>query len=44
MLARSAWHVRRRRALPGALPGAGYDYDEVWGGLLGDDRLPPEAP
>jgi hypothetical protein len=38
---RSALHRRRRRPLPGALPGVGYDYDLVWGGLLGDDRLPP---
>jgi glycosyltransferase involved in cell wall biosynthesis len=28
--------------LPGALPGVGYNYDQVWGGLLDDDRLPPE--
>jgi glycosyltransferase involved in cell wall biosynthesis len=27
--------------LPGALPGIGYDYDRVWGGLLSDKRLPP---
>jgi glycosyltransferase involved in cell wall biosynthesis len=31
----------RRRKLPGALPGVGYNYDEVWGGLLDDPRLPP---
>ena len=37
MLVRSAWHVRRSRTLPGALPGIGYDYDEVWGGLLNED-------
>jgi hypothetical protein len=24
------------RSLPGSLPGSGYDYDELWGGLLGD--------
>jgi hypothetical protein len=29
--------------LPGALPGVGYDYDLVWGGLLDDGRLPPPA-
>ena len=33
-------HVRRH--LPGALPGIGYDYDRVWGGLLNDPRLPPK--
>ncbi len=26
--------------LPGALPGVGYDYDQLWGGLLNDPRLP----
>ncbi|HEY2584810.1 MAG TPA: glycosyltransferase family 2 protein [Tepidisphaeraceae bacterium] len=31
----------RHRHLPGALPGVGYDYDRVWGGLLNDKRLPP---
>jgi glycosyltransferase involved in cell wall biosynthesis len=31
----------RHRHLPGALPGIGYDYDRVWGGLLNDKRLPP---
>jgi glycosyltransferase involved in cell wall biosynthesis len=31
----------QRRQLPGALPGLGYDYDRVWGGLLNDKRLPP---
>lgn len=30
-----------RRHLPGILPGVGYDYDRVWGGLLNDKRLPP---
>ena len=29
------------RSLPGCLPGLGYDYNEVWGGLLDDPRLPP---
>jgi glycosyltransferase involved in cell wall biosynthesis len=29
-----------RGSLPGTLPGAGYDYDSVWGGLLNDTRLP----
>lgn len=32
------------RKLPGALPGVGYDYDRVWGGLLDDPQLPPVAP
>jgi hypothetical protein len=31
----------QHRHLPGALPGIGYDYDRVWGGLLSDKRLPP---
>lgn len=31
------------RRLPGALAGIGYDYDEVWGGLLNEPRLPPPA-
>jgi glycosyltransferase involved in cell wall biosynthesis len=30
----------QRGSLPGALAGAGYDYDSVWGGLLNDSRLP----
>jgi glycosyltransferase involved in cell wall biosynthesis len=29
------------KRLPGNLPGVGYDYDDVWGGLLNTDRLPP---
>ena len=34
----------KRRKLPGALPGVGYDYNQVWGGLLDDGtRLPPLA-
>jgi glycosyltransferase involved in cell wall biosynthesis len=32
----------KRGKLPGALPGVGYNYDQVWGGLLDDGRLPPE--
>jgi len=27
--------------LPGALTGIGYDYDQVWGGLLNDNDIPP---
>jgi glycosyltransferase involved in cell wall biosynthesis len=37
---RSWWHVKTRRLLPGALPGIGYDYDDVWGGQLNERRLP----
>ncbi len=33
----------KRRKLPGCLPGVGYDYDLLWGGLLNDTRLPPTA-
>ena len=33
----------QQRHLPGALPGIGYDYDKVWGGLLNDKRMPPMA-
>ena len=32
----------RHHKLPGALPGVGYDYDDVWGGLLNDTRMPPQ--
>ena len=31
----------KRGKLPGALPGVGYNYDSVWGGLLDEGRLPP---
>jgi hypothetical protein len=31
----------QRRQLPGCLPGIGYDYNEVWGGLLDEPGLPP---
>ncbi len=37
---RSWWHRRTRRLLMGALPGVGYDYDDVWGGQLNETRLP----
>ena len=30
-----------KKMLPGCLPGVGYDYNEVWGGMLDDPRLPP---
>ena len=29
------------KSLPGVLPGIGYNYDQVWGGLLNETRLPP---
>ena len=29
-----------RKQLPGCLPGVGYDYNDVWGGLLDEGRLP----
>ena len=32
-----------KKMLPGCLPGTGYDYNEVWGGLLDERRLPPRA-
>jgi len=38
--ARAAFHARSGRVLPGALGGTGYDYDEVWGGMLNDARVP----
>jgi hypothetical protein len=34
---RSAWHVLRRRPLPGALPGVGWDYDRLWDGRIRGD-------
>lgn len=40
---RGGRYSARRIALPGSLPGAGYDYDELWGGLLNDSRLPPKG-
>jgi glycosyltransferase involved in cell wall biosynthesis len=30
------------KALPGALPGIGYDFDRAWGGLLNDGSMPDE--
>jgi glycosyltransferase involved in cell wall biosynthesis len=36
-------YAQSGRQLPGALSGTGYDYDDVWGGLLKDSRLPPRA-
>jgi glycosyltransferase involved in cell wall biosynthesis len=33
--------AHERRQLPGCLPGVGYDYNEVWGGLLDEPGLPP---
>jgi glycosyltransferase involved in cell wall biosynthesis len=37
--ARAAFHARSGRTLPGALGGTGYDYDDVWGGMLRDTRM-----
>jgi glycosyltransferase involved in cell wall biosynthesis/SAM-dependent methyltransferase len=31
------------RSLPGALPGFGYDYNDLWGGLLRPDAIPQES-
>ena len=31
----------KRKQLPGCLPGIGYDYNQVWGGLLDEPGLPP---
>jgi len=47
-IARTTWklrwrswrHVQTRSLMEGALPGAGYDYDDVWGGQLNEKRLP----
>jgi glycosyltransferase involved in cell wall biosynthesis len=38
-----ARHATLRRIKPGALPGKGYDYDELWGGMLNESRLPIRA-
>jgi glycosyltransferase involved in cell wall biosynthesis len=39
---RGRWHAMRQHILPGARGGVGYDYDDVWGGLLnGDTECPP---
>jgi glycosyltransferase involved in cell wall biosynthesis len=35
--------IETGKQLPGALQGTGYDYDEVWGGLLDSGRLPSSA-
>ncbi len=32
-----------KKQLPGCLPGRGYDYDDVWGGLLSGTTLPPRG-
>ncbi len=44
VLRRGALFAARGTHLPGALPGVGYDYDDVWGGLLNDHRLAPLSP
>ncbi len=40
---RAAWHVRRKHVMPGCLPGLGWDYDALWGGLMRQGALPPRA-
>ncbi len=41
---RSGWHVLRRRELPGALPGVGWDYDELWSArVAGVERSVPQG-
>jgi hypothetical protein len=35
-----ARYAALRRTRPGALPGKGYNYDDLWGGLLNETRLP----
>ena len=41
---RSRWHVLRRRELPGALPGVGWDYDDLWSpGVAGAERSVPQG-
>jgi len=37
---RAQLYARSGKFYPGALAGTGYNYDDVWGGLLGDARLP----
>lgn len=37
--ARSRRYAKSGRALPGSLPGVGYNYDEVWRGLLSADAF-----
>jgi len=38
---RGCKYAQSNRPLPGAFNGIGYDYNDVWGGLLNDRRLPP---
>ncbi len=40
---KAAWHVRKKRVMPGALPIRGWNYDTLWGGLLTRDGLPPRG-
>jgi glycosyltransferase involved in cell wall biosynthesis len=42
-LRRGEEFAHHRRQLPGCFPGVGYDYNEVWGGLLDEPALPPAA-
>ena len=41
VLRRGGEFAHKKRKLPGALPGTGYNYGDAWGGLLDDARLPP---
>lgn len=36
-------YAQSGRQLPGALSGTGYDYGDVWGGVLKDSRMPPRS-
>lgn len=42
-LRRGAEFAHKRRRLPGCLPGVGYDYNLLWGGLLDEPGLPPAS-
>jgi glycosyltransferase involved in cell wall biosynthesis len=43
VLRRGQEFAAKNRKLPGALPGTGYNYNDVWGGLLHADALPPRT-
>jgi hypothetical protein len=38
---RGVAYSRSGKAMPGSLPGLGWNYDELWGGMLNDPRVPP---
>ena len=44
VIRRGSAFADKKGKLPGALPGVGYDYGALWGGLLDDPRLPPIDP